>query len=57
MWYLVFMTFLIDGDDKLGDVCDELVTLGFPQGLHTHLQVLHQDFLRNGTKGGVNSEL
>lgn len=47
MCYLILMTLLIDGDDKFGDVCDELVALGFPQSVDTNLEVLHQDFLRD----------
>lgn len=45
--YLVLVTLLVDGDEELGDVCDELVALGLPESLHTDLQVLDQHFLKS----------
>ena len=49
--YLILMTLLIYGNDKFGDVRDELVTFSFPQCFHTHLKVFDQDFLKRGRKG------
>lgn len=50
------MTFLIDGDDELGNVCDELIALSFPQLLHTDLEVLDQDFLKRATNGIIERD-
>lgn len=49
--YLILVTLLIDGDDKLGDVCDELIALGLPQRLCTHLQMLNQNLLTQEEEG------
>lgn len=49
--YLIFVTLLINGDNQFSNVRDELIAFGFPQRLHTHLEVFDQDFLKRGRKG------
>lgn len=48
--YLILVALLIDGDDEFCNVSDELIAFGFPQCIHTDLQVFHQDFLKRGRK-------
>ena len=48
--YLILVTLFINGNDKFGDVRDELITFCFPQCFHTHLEVFDQDFLKGGEK-------
>lgn len=50
--HLVLVPLLVGGDDEFGHVRDELVALGLPQRLHTHLQVLHQHLLHPAATTG-----
>lgn len=43
------MTLLIDGENQLGDVCDDLIAFRFPQGLDADLKVFNQNLLERGT--------
>lgn len=45
--YLEIPSLLKDSDDRFVDVSDELVSLRFPQIVHTQLQLLHQGVLHS----------
>lgn len=55
--YLVLVPLLIDGDDEFGNVCDELIAFSFPQCLHAHLKVFHQDFLKRGRERRADGQI
>lgn len=48
--YLILITFLIDGDNEFGNVCDELIAFSFPQRVHTHLEMFNQNLLSSVKK-------
>lgn len=48
--YLILITFLIDGDNEFGNVCDELIAFSFPQCVHTHLEIFNQNLLSSEKK-------
>lgn len=47
----VFVTLLVDWNEELGNVGDELIALGLPKNVHTHLQMLDQNLLKKCGEG------
>lgn len=48
--YLEISSFFKDSNYRFVDVSNELVSLRFPQIVHTHLQLLHQGVLHSATR-------